>query len=298
MNVTVDTVVEGVQGWYDWMMSEADPRTADWMLMSSPLPTLAGSAAYLIIVSLGIQFMKNRQPFQFNKILVLYNFLLACLNGYMFYEFVYNGYKEKLSWTCADINRDPSNTHSLRLAKAVWWFYFSKCIEFFDTFFFVLRKKNNQITFLHLYHHSTMFPLWWMGVRWAAGGQSVYSSAINCLVHVIMYSYYMLSAMGPSVRKYLWWKKYLTMFQLFQFCFIFGTTIIAIFEVRKGKCNFYEWMGWSNCFYMVTMLALFGNFYIQTYNKKQKDKKEKKEREAQEKKVQEEAKGKKEKKNE
>ena len=28
-----------------------------------------------------------------------------------------------------------------------------------------------------------------------------------------MYSYYCLAAMGPQFHKYLWWKKYLTIFQ-------------------------------------------------------------------------------------
>ena len=36
--------------------------------------------------------------------------------------------------------------------------------------FFILRKKDNQVTFLHVYHHSSMFFLWWIGVKWAAGG--------------------------------------------------------------------------------------------------------------------------------
>lgn len=37
--------------------------------------------------------------------------------------------------------------------------------------FFILRKKNNQITFLHVYHHSTMLINWWLGVKFIAGGQ-------------------------------------------------------------------------------------------------------------------------------
>ena len=37
---------------------------------------------------------------------------------------------------------------------------------------------------------------------------------LNSGIHVIMYTYYFLSAFGPAVRKYLWWKKYLTMLQL------------------------------------------------------------------------------------
>ena len=35
----------------------------------------------------------------------------------------------------------------------------------------------------------------------------------NCCVHVLMYSYYALSAI-PPIRKYLWWKKYLTAIQV------------------------------------------------------------------------------------
>ena len=89
----------------------------------------------------------------------------------------------------------------------------------FDTVFFVLRKKNAQLTFLHVYHHSTMFCLWWIGVKYVPGGSSFLGAMCNCYVHVLMYSYYFLAACGPSVRKWLWWKKYLTMMQMAQFCF-------------------------------------------------------------------------------
>lgn len=41
-----------------------------------------------------------------------------------------------------------------------------------------------------------------------------FHALLNCVVHVIMYSYYGLTAMGPSYQKYLWWKKYLTTIQL------------------------------------------------------------------------------------
>ena len=35
-----------------------------------------------------------------------------------------------------------------------------------------------------------------------------------------MYSYYFLASLGPRVRPYLWWKRYLTQLQLAQFAFI------------------------------------------------------------------------------
>ena len=37
---------------------------------------------------------------------------------------------------------------------------------------------------------------------------------INCSVHVIMYFYYMVAAMGPKYQKYIWWKKYMTWIQM------------------------------------------------------------------------------------
>lgn len=37
---------------------------------------------------------------------------------------------------------------------------------------------------------------------------------VNSGIHVLMYSYYGLSAFGPRIAKYLWWKKYLTILQL------------------------------------------------------------------------------------
>ena len=37
---------------------------------------------------------------------------------------------------------------------------------------------------------------------------------LNSFVHVLMYLYYGLSAIGPQMQPYLWWKKYLTMVQL------------------------------------------------------------------------------------
>lgn len=63
---------------------------------------------------------------------------------------------------------------TLQIADAVWWYYFSKLLEFCDTFFFILRKKDEQLTFLHVYHHSTMFSFWWIGIKWVPSGSSKY----------------------------------------------------------------------------------------------------------------------------
>lgn len=105
-----------------------------------------------------------------------------------------------------------------------------------DTVFFVLRKKERQVTFLHRYHHTVMPMISWGCTKYYPGGHGMFigwcivfvikmlgyqymilcTGTINTFVHIIMYSYYLLSAMGPQLQKYLWWKKYITNMQMVQ----------------------------------------------------------------------------------
>lgn len=53
-----------------------------------------------------------------------------------------------------------------------------------------------------------------MGMKFAPGGHSTFFAMLNAFVHIVMYFYYMIAAMGPEYQKYIWWKKYLTAFQM------------------------------------------------------------------------------------
>jgi len=68
---------------------------------------------------------------------------------------------------------------SRQIAKSIWWFYISKLFELLDTVIFIARKKNNQISFLHVFHHASMFSLWWIGVKWVAGGMCTLCRGYN-----------------------------------------------------------------------------------------------------------------------
>lgn len=70
------------------------------------------------------------------------------------------------------------------------------------------------MTTLHVIHHGCMPMSVWFGVRFTPGGHSTFFGLLNTFVHIIMYTYYMFSAMGPQYQKYLWWKKYLTTLQM------------------------------------------------------------------------------------
>jgi len=48
----------------------------------------------------------------------------------------------------------------------------------------------------------------------SVGEQAAYGAWLNSSVHIAMYGYYFLAALGPYMQKYLWWKIYVTRLQI------------------------------------------------------------------------------------
>jgi hypothetical protein len=142
-----------------------------------------------------------------------------------------------------------------------------------DTILMVVRKRFTQITFLHVFHHSTMLIIWWIVMTWIPGGQAWFGPVLNSAVHVFMYAYYGLSVI-PSLRDKLWWKKYITMFQLIQFMLIFTHTFSGL--VRG--CDYPLWGQLMLNGYMIIMLILFSNFFYHEYITRSNDAKRRKQR--------------------
>lgn len=252
--------------YYQWCLSRADPRVAKWPMMHSPVPTLLITIAYLIAIYFGSRIMSKRKALPLKWILVPYNLSMCTLNLYIGFELASSQHNKQYNWFCQPVNysEDPDE---IRIASALWLYYISRLIEMMDTLFLVLRKKWRQLSFLHIYHHSTMFCLWWIGVKWVPGGSSFFAAMVNSFVHVIMYLYYALAACGPSVHKYLYWKKYLTMLQMLQFI---SALVLGIHAIFRG-CEFPLWMQYALVVYMTSFLGLFGNYYRKEYlAKKQK----------------------------
>ena len=97
-------------------------------------------------------------------------------------------------------------------------------------------------------------------------GHETFGGGLNCLVHVIMYGYYFLAALGPHMRPYLWWKKYLTTFQMIQFVGIFLKSLVVVLGVVDCA---YPWQHSLLSLLLVTlMFGLFAEFYVQEYRNK------------------------------
>ncbi|EFN61738.1 Elongation of very long chain fatty acids protein 4, partial [Camponotus floridanus] len=69
----------------------------------------------------------------------------------------------------------------------LWWVLLLKIADCGETVMFMLRKKDKQISFLHVYHHVSSITLTWLRVKYQAGEMATFVTIINCSVHVLMY---------------------------------------------------------------------------------------------------------------
>lgn len=68
---------------------------------------------------------------------------------------------------CDPLDRDPSLTGSgVGMATVCWWAYMIRFLDFFDTFFFILRKKFDHVNALQVIHHFLMPCYGWIIVRY------------------------------------------------------------------------------------------------------------------------------------
>ena len=103
-----------------------------------------------------------------------------------------------------------------------------------DTLIIVLRKKSEQLSFLHLWHHFSILIVWgWVVNTWPSGSEGgsaayAYGAWINSCIHVIMYAYYGVTAAG--IRPPVAVKKSVTTAQLTQFasCILHAITALLI----------------------------------------------------------------------
>eukprot|EP01064_Diplonema_japonicum_P004670 TRINITY_DN13067_c0_g3_i1.p1 TRINITY_DN13067_c0_g3~~TRINITY_DN13067_c0_g3_i1.p1 ORF type:complete len:298 (+),score=30.82 TRINITY_DN13067_c0_g3_i1:46-939(+) len=243
---------------FRWAMEEAsDERVLDWPTMSSPSLNYSLTFVYILFVWWGPRVMANRPAWNVKPLMIVYNIFVILLNTYMFVEILIQTTLLKMSWVGNPVDYSSKGT---ALASVLWWYYISKLIDYMDTFFLVVKKNNHQLSFLHVFHHTFMFWVWWLGIRFAAGGDSFFSAWVNCFVHIVMYSYYLASCLGIKLRG----KKHVTQIQLTQFVLVIGHSLTSLYL----DTPYPHWIMWSLVAFLCILMSLFLNFYVQAYIKK------------------------------
>lgn len=197
-------------------------ETAVYHLSNMPL---GGAITYLACVRLLYKVMEPRKPINIPKaVLVLYNVAQVMINAYVAYAIAWPlGYRV---WGIG-LKDSPDLRHGVFLHMLC------KYLDYCDTLIIVLRKKSEQLSFLHLWHHFSILIVWgWVVNTWptaeeGGSGAYAYGAWINSCIHVIMYAYYGFTAM--NIRPPTFIKKSVTTAQLTQFASCIVHAISALF---------------------------------------------------------------------
>lgn len=225
--------------------------------------TWFATLAYLyIVLKAGPDFMRDRKPYDPKIAIRLYNLLLVIINTYLFIGTITSFNYGADFWGCG-----IALTTEKRSIMLHWghMFFHTRYLEFFDTFFFILRKKQSQVSFLHVFHHGIVPTLMYIGLKFYPVPFNALLPMTNMFVHIIMYAYYGLATFGPGIQKYLTWKKYLTTMQISQFALVLIHCSQPLLFAGYPQCKFPTGLIIINTCIGFTFLMLFLSFYRQTY---------------------------------
>merc|ERR1719370_2192637 len=134
-------------------------------------------------------------------------------------------------------------------------------------YLWVQRRKDTVVITglnaccMHVVHHGGLPIAVWFGPKFVGGGHTTFCGFLNSGVHVAMYLYYFLAALGPSIQPYLWWKRYLTRLQMAQFVIFFAHAMQPLFI----ECDYPKIYCWIILGHGVLYFCLFSNFYSKSY---------------------------------
>jgi len=196
--------------------------------------------------------------------MVFYNATQVILCAYMVSETVQGKNDRGFGLLC--------NPHELLLSKAsqriasvLHLFYLTKVLDFADTVFMILRGKWNQVTFLHVYHHITIYLVYWLILNTGYDGDIYVTVVLNGSIHFIMYFYYLATTFNLSVPRPL--KMMVTNMQLVQFVCMMTQAVVLLFMGCPYPVNLTK----MYLVYIMSMFLLFSNFKRKAYGKKKQN---------------------------
>ena len=251
---------------YHYLNTElADKRTEDWPLIRSPVSLILVTLVYLyFVIRWCPNYMKEKQPYSFKTFIKFYNLFQIVANALLVHHMLDAGWYQDYFLSCVhlDYSLDPK---AYKFAKISWYLFALKLIDYIETVLFVLRKKNRQVSFLHLYHHVTTALFAWWIVKYSANGMSMTAMLVNCSIHVIMYTYYLLSSFGSGIQRRLQTiKPMITMAQMVQFVGLMTHASYMILTRCPGMVA-------TNTILLIDVginFVLFYQFYAATYTSK------------------------------
>jgi elongation of very long chain fatty acids protein 4 len=195
--------------------------------------------------------------------MAIYNTTQVVLCGWMVYAAIAEHRRRGLQLVC--------NVHNLAedgMAFVLHIFYLSKVLDFADTVFMIVKGNWHQVSFLHVYHHTSIFLVYWLNANVSYDSDIYFTIVLNGVIHFIMYGYYLATTFNIPVPVFI--KKSITNSQLLQFCCMETQGFCLVF----GGCAFPRNVTILYMVYIVTMLVLFLDFKRKAYSSSKKSKAE------------------------
>jgi elongation of very long chain fatty acids protein 4 len=186
------------------------------------------------------------------SLMIVYNAVQVILCVWMVYAAIHEALSSDYNLVCNAFNERTSN-----MAVVIWVFYLSKALDFFDTFFIVARGAWGQFTFLHCYHHVSIYLVYWLLVNTGYDGDLYLTVVLNGGVHAVMYSYYFMSIIGRPLKN----KWIITVMQMTQFLLMNAQAAYLLVFGCPYPANLTKfYLG-----YIVSLFILFGNFFYKSF---------------------------------
>jgi hypothetical protein len=116
----------------------------------------------------------------------------------------------------------------------------------------------HRLTLLHVYHHASIPIIWGYLLLTGINGTAAWGAGINSFIHSIMYTHYLVTSLGFQNP----YKKVVTQAQLVQFALCVAHSVfVGLFERSAAQPIWF-----IQFFYQLSMIALFGRFYLAAYS--------------------------------
>lgn len=263
MALVLNSIYHGFQTYF---IDYKDPQNGDNFLIRSPWPTLAIIVTYLSFVKRwGPKFMLDRKPFELKWLIFWYNLAQVTVNIYiLFGALKYSYLQDTFDYIGSNHNQLTNAREKLLSYENVY--FWSRIFDLMDTVIFVLRKRDKQVTFLHVYHHTAVVFCEYLHNKFFAGSHYIMLVIVNSFVHIVMYLYYAVAIKQPGLKVLGWCKQRITDLQMVQF-----TVLIIHFTwpiLTPNGCSLPKIACLIAVMQNLFMVVLFSDFYKRTYSAK------------------------------
>jgi len=159
------------------------------LALAHPVTALAVAAAYASSVFWGYKAMRARARWRTGWLSPAHNLLMTIASGYTLAEACF-----ALSGPAPCVLNGPCE--ATRVTRVLYLYYLLRVCALADTFFVVARKRDRQLTVLHVAHRAAMvFPSCSTAIL-HPGRDAALVCATSSLVDALVYAYYGIASLG------------------------------------------------------------------------------------------------------